>query len=526
VDFGGTDSYGDEAQAVALQCDGKIVVAGTSALQISPGGYRPRLALARLNSNGTLDTSFGSGGKVIVDYYFPDANGVAILPDGKIVVGTSYAFSFAVLRFNADGTLDSGFGSGGIGSDSTSSPKCLTVQPDGKIVQGGGDPACVLVRYNSDGSRDSSFGDGGHVIASVSGDEDQVVDAAIQADGKIVTAIQDLGSANPFHDFWLARFNVDGSFDTTFGSGGKVHTFFNSGFCTSVAVRNDGKIIAGGRAGFGTGFGLTCYQPDGSLDTSFGDGGKATTSFPEPYATIEALAIDSNGLIVAAGYADTTQVIDFALARYDMARTTRTNHAPTANAGPDQTKQCSGGSTTVVLDGTGSCDPDGDQLTYQWSEGPTSLGSGATLTTSLLFGSHAITLTVIDPSGATSQDTVSVTVSDTTAPTINGLSVDKPVLWPPTHQMVDVMVNYSVTDNCDSASSISSTLSVTSSEPINGVADGDTAPDWEIVDAHHVRLRAERSARGNGRIYTIAITSMDSGANSSSSSATVAVPIN
>jgi uncharacterized delta-60 repeat protein len=495
------------------------------------------LALARLNSDGSLDTSFGSGGKVTVAY-LRDAKGVSIQRDGKIVVGASSIFNFVVVRFNADGTLDSSFGSGGIGIDRSLGNGiiyCLTVQPDGKIVQGGliesrradggTDMHSVLVRYNSDGSSDSSFGDGGHVIASVSGDAEQLVDAAIQADGKIVTAIQDISSGTGFLDFWLARFNVDGSFDTTFGSGGKVHTL-SSGFCTSVAIRNDGKIIAGGRAGSATGFGLICYETDGSLDTGFGDGGKATTPFPNPYATIEALAIDSNGLIVAAGYADTNQVIDFALARYDMARTTRTNHVPTANAGPDQTKQCSGGLTTVMLDGTGSCDADGDQLAYQWSEGSTSLGAGATLTTTLSFGSHTVTLTVTDPSGAASQDTVTVRIVDTTAPSINGLSVDKTVLWPPAHQMVDVMVYYSVTDNCDSASAVTSTLSVTSSEPIDGVADGDTAPDWEIVDAHHVRLRAERSAVGAGRTYTITITSRDSVGNSSSSSTTVAVPIN
>jgi hypothetical protein len=82
-------------------------------------------------------------------------------------------------------------------------------------------------------------------------------------------------------------------------------------------------------------------------------------------------------------------------------------------------------------------------------------------------------------------------------------------------------VNYSATDNCGSVASV---LRVTSNEPINGLGDGDTAPDWVVLDAHHVRLRAERSGRGNGRVYTITITSTDSAGNSSSTQVSVRVP--
>jgi hypothetical protein len=106
---------------------------------------------------------------------------------------------------------------------------------------------------------------------------------------------------------------------------------------------------------------------------------------------------------------------------------------------------------------------------------------------------------------------------------ITDVSVDQPVLWPPNHKLVNVTVNYTVTDNCPLPPN-SCTLSVTSNEPINGTADGNTSPDWIILDAHHVQLRAERAGKGNGRIYMITITCIDSAGNSSSRSVTVSVP--
>jgi hypothetical protein len=105
---------------------------------------------------------------------------------------------------------------------------------------------------------------------------------------------------------------------------------------------------------------------------------------------------------------------------------------------------------------------------------------------------------------------------------ITGASVDKSVLWPPNHKMVNVSVNYATANSCGT---VTCTLSVASNEPIDGADDGSTAPDWEVIDAHNVRLRAERAESGTGRIYTITITCTDSDGNSTSKTVTVAIPI-
>ena len=137
-------------------------------------------------------------------------------------------------------------------------------------------------------------------------------------------------------------------------------------------------------------------------------------------------------------------------------------------------------------------------------------------------GTTIITYTATDGEGNTNSATQSVTVIDDTPPVITGTSVDKPTLWPPNHKMVDVNVSYAATDNC---AAVNATLNVSSNEPVNGGDDGNTTPDWEIVDSHHVLLRAERSDQGSGRIYTITITATDSRGNTSNQTVEVRVPL-
>lgn len=141
-------------------------------------------------------------------------------------------------------------------------------------------------------------------------------------------------------------------------------------------------------------------------------------------------------------------------------------------------------------------------------------------------GTTTVTATVTRADSSTQSCTFDVTVNDTEGPTISGASASPSSLWPPNHKMKNVTVNYSATDNCTASGSINcSIISVSSNEPVNSTDDGDTAPDWEIVNNHLVKLRAERSGIGTGRIYTITIRCTDAAGNQTTRTVTVTVPL-
>jgi uncharacterized delta-60 repeat protein len=315
----------DGARAVAIQSDGKIVVAGYTLVNFSPD-----FALARYNSNGTLDATFGVGGKVITPFGGPaQALGVAVQSDGKIVAaGFAHVvngdFDFALVRYNSNGTLDTSFGPGGkkataFGVPSVAQANALRIQPDGKIVVAGltivnNIANFALARYNSNGTLDTTFGTGGKAVTDF-GADDRAFSVASQADGKIVAG--GMTGAN----FALARYNANGTLDGTFGTGGKVITDFGgpNEIALGVAVRSDGKIIAVGRTFVSarTAFAVARYNSNGTLDTGFGSGGKTTTSFVGSLGDQAfAVAIQPDGKAVVAGSAIVNLNTQFAVARY------------------------------------------------------------------------------------------------------------------------------------------------------------------------------------------------------------------
>ena len=160
----------------------------------------------------------------------------------------------------------------------------------------------------------------------------------------------------------------------------------------------------------------------------------------------------------------------------------------------------------------GSYDPDRDAITLS------QLPSG-----SYPRGTTSVTLRATDSFGSTSECIATVTVVDKTPPAITNIKVNPAVLWPPNHKFVYVTINYINADNCDNAAAINCQLSVKSNEPVNGQGDGNTTPDWIIVDAHHVWLRAERSGKGSGRDYTITINCRDQSGNIAEACTTVKV---
>jgi uncharacterized delta-60 repeat protein len=306
TDFGG--DY-DIANAVALQPDGRIVVAGTEG---DSSGAGRDFAIARYNRDGSLDTGFGAGGRVTAGFGPgpDDAFEVVVQPDGKIVVAGIAAGDFGVLRLNADGSLDASFGSGG-GVRTDVAPQdfvpAAIVQPDGRIVAGGGSASGAsgtfsLVRYLTDGGLDPSFGTGGVVRTDVGPGLEFIYAMASQPDGKIVvTGPVQAG------DFAVARYAADGDLDPTFGAGGIVLTDVAGATDSpsAVVVQPDGRIVVAGLAAGASGddedFALARYLADGTLDPSFGTGGKVTTDTTDGSDGANALALQPDGRILAAG---------------------------------------------------------------------------------------------------------------------------------------------------------------------------------------------------------------------------------
>lgn len=316
----------DIANAVAIQSDGRIVVAGD--VDGSDG-----FAVARYNPDGSLDTSFGAGGIVRTDFNnnTEEARAIVIQSDEKIVAGgvdfNGSNSDFALARYNSDGSLDATFGVGGkITTDFFSSVdeiNALAIQSDGRIVAAGsvndsGEDIFGLARYNTDGSLDTSFGTDGKVTTDFTeGSADTINAIAIQNDGRIVAVGSTDNFTNSNLDFAVARYNADGTLDATFGAGGRLVQVLSDDIdeAKAVAPLSGGKMLVAG-TGADT-FALVRYNADGSLDTSFGTGGVVTTSFGND-DNANAMIVQADGKIVLGGTAlgvGATSA-DFAVARY------------------------------------------------------------------------------------------------------------------------------------------------------------------------------------------------------------------
>lgn len=313
----------DRANAIALQADGKIVVAGNDGSSVSdtPAG---QFTLIRYRSNGSLDPTFDTDGKVVTQMgQWSFANAIAIQPDNKIVVageaaiaGEGYNSGFALARYRSNGSLDPGFGNGGkvttdFNNDYLDSAYAMAIQADGKIVLVGytytddQDYNFALARYKGNGGLDPDFGSGGKVTTDFDGHSDSAHAVALQVNGRIVVA----GASNG--DFILVRYRSNGNLDTGFGSGGKVITDFDGGdnSAQGIAIQADGKIVVAGMSN--NRFALARYTISGSLDPTFGSGGKVVTSFSGNTGAY-AVVLQPDGRIIVAGEGNN----DFALARY------------------------------------------------------------------------------------------------------------------------------------------------------------------------------------------------------------------
>jgi uncharacterized delta-60 repeat protein len=313
---------GTSFAAAALQSNGKIVAVGA-------GSNGP--TVLRYDTNGTLDSTFGSGGQVTLNNNDSgSAFAVAIQSDGKILVAAPDQTQLAMFRLNTNGSLDTSFGSKGVATiDSTSlllTPAIGTIAtlPGGKILvvaqstSFGGE---VFARLLSNGTPDSSFGTNGAAALVASA---QML--ALQPSGKILVL------AEMFTQGAVSRYQANGSLDATFGGSGQA-AGFGTGGAMAVVDSNSKFIVAGSLVTppltppvNTAGFLLVRYTSNGNLDTAFGRNGVTTTPFPgNQFSAAAAVALQSNGDIVAGGStaasSNDPRISDFALARYTAAGT-------------------------------------------------------------------------------------------------------------------------------------------------------------------------------------------------------------
>lgn len=313
-------------QTIAIQADNKIVT----------GGYAidnrvSKFALARFdNITGLLDTSFAGVGYVATNIRNgSSANALCLQSDGKILLAGAAGSGqpgCTIARYNTDGTLDTNFGTDGyttVNPGYVSAINSLAVQADGKIVAAGfawnfATDISVVIRFNTDGAVDTTFGTNGVVTMQIGG-ASRATAIAVQTDGSIVVGGYTTDN-NIHYAFYLMRYDASGTLDTTFDAGGTAATpgiiitpMDYSARLNALVIQADGKIVAGG-SNFGlrsTTFTIARYLTTGALDSGFGTNGITFTTIGET-AQINSLILQSDGNIVAAGTSDTSA----ALVRY------------------------------------------------------------------------------------------------------------------------------------------------------------------------------------------------------------------
>jgi len=317
-------SVADSGMAVAVQPDGMILVAGTN--------NSNKFAIAHYTASGSLDNGFGTNGSTITDIPMSGTvHDMVLQPDGKILVcGVGNGGEFTVVRYLANGSLDTGFDSDGIATVAFSSGASIAfsiaLQADGKILLageidvGGGVRQYALARLDGAGSLDATFDGDGRVTTDVGTGWDIAYAVAVQADGKIVAA----GSTGS--DISVVRYNSDGSLDTGVGTDGKTVTGpgLLDDYVYALAIQPDGKIVVAGNAVTNVddrGFLVERFDADGNVDSGFGTSGR----FIYPIASLaregaNGVVIQPDGRIVVTGEFVSSQSpndLDIAVIRFD-----------------------------------------------------------------------------------------------------------------------------------------------------------------------------------------------------------------
>jgi uncharacterized delta-60 repeat protein len=313
----------DEARDIAIQSDGKILVAGEAYIN-----FLLHYAVVRLNPDGTLDNTFGDNGKFLTLINGSQLNSLSCMilqPDGKILLGGSTfsenRWQIALVRLNSDATLDATFSSDGIATHiygSSDFCSAIALQTDGKIIVAGssGDPEqgqhFSVFRFNSNGTIDPTFGGGSH--ATSVGIESGALGVAIQNDGKIVMTGRT--SDGVYSDVALVRYLANGTIDNTFDSDG-IRTLAlepYEDYATTIIQLSSGKLLVGGISN--TEFALMRFNVNGTLDNTFSNDGIVKADMNDSFDELLDFAIDAEGRIVAVGHS-LYNLYDIAVLRFN-----------------------------------------------------------------------------------------------------------------------------------------------------------------------------------------------------------------
>ena len=316
--------YDSTVHSIAVQNDGKIITGGTVF-----NHEFSQIGLARYNNDGSLDSKFGAGGKVVSSFLDVkmSLNSIVLQSNGKIIgagiIYNNYTDSqFFLIRYNSNGTLDKKFGVNGIIIKNSINVNSLTIQSDDQIIASGfsfdeTNRDFKLMRFDRNGKLDTTFGVKGIATASI-GDRDLGYDVALQSNGKIIlsgTVHNTSGAYNS--DIVIMRFNKNGKLDTTFGINGKTLIDNNDiDEVRSIKIQSDDKILFTGWSSFPYNFMIERLLPNGHVDADFGIQGKVATNitFNE---SLEGIEIQADGKIIIAGSYENSGEPKIALARYD-----------------------------------------------------------------------------------------------------------------------------------------------------------------------------------------------------------------
>jgi len=523
-------SYGQDGVVVlnnnifaAMQTDGKIVAA--SYLFSETGSD---IVLSRITINGTPDSSFGINGTVISDFGGSEFQGpVAIQADGKIVVSgylnNDVGTDLLLVRYNSDGSLDMSFGDNGkviTDFDIQEFTQAIAVGNDGRIIVSGYSlnypPDFSYIYYNiitaaydSFGNPDPGFGQGGKLVTDM-GSQEFTGGIAIKPDGKILLNYF-AGENYPLATF-IRRLNSDGTIDASFAGSGTISV---NGMLS--LLQPDQKFLVAGN--FTTpqndvDFSMERYKEDGEPDSSFGVSGKVITHVTSGDDNINKMVMTESDLFVAGSSMSISSVGTLVKYKLETSVTLTCPSNKTAYATADKCSAIVTGIDPLVV-------PANNSTVINYKLTGATVGTGTGSVSGKIFN-KGVTEVKYSLAADTSKFCVfSITVLDTVKPVIENLRANPNTLWPANHQLEDVFLTYEKKDNCGIAST---SVTITSNEPVMSNENSDRSPDWVIVSNHYIKLRAERLNSGNGRIYTITVRCTDFDGNSTSRSVTVTVP--